>query len=89
MFAIGVKCTTNPSCNDRAKRWTWSATPVQTRNFDLDGRQTSYPYTAISTLTLTYDLGDRIKNLSGTVANCANYLITWLPDQGSNLGPAD
>jgi RHS repeat-associated protein len=56
-----------------AKSWTWSGGPVQTRNFDLDGRQTSYPYTATGTVNLTYDLGNRIKNLTGTVAKTYGY----------------
>jgi hypothetical protein len=33
-----------------AKTWTWSGGPVQSGNFDLDGRQTSYPYTGTSML---------------------------------------
>ena len=56
-----------------AKSWTWSSGPVQTRNFDLDGRQTSYPYTATGTVNLTYDLGNRIKSLTGTVAKTYGY----------------
>ena len=56
-----------------AKSWTWSGGPVQTRAFDLDGRQTSYPYSATGTVNLTYDLGNRIKNLTGTVAKTYGY----------------
>ena len=56
-----------------AKSWTWSGGPVQTRAFDLDGRQTSYPYSATGTVNLTYDLGNRIKNLTGTVAKIYGY----------------
>ena len=56
-----------------AKSWTWSGGPVQTRNFDLDGRQTSYPYTATGTVNLSYDLGNRITALSGTVAKTYAY----------------
>ena len=56
-----------------AKSWTWSGGPVQTRPFDLDGRQTSYPYTSTGTVNLTYDLGNRIKNLTGTVAKTYGY----------------
>ena len=46
---------------------------MQTRAFDLDGRQSSYPYTATGTVSLTYDLGNRIKNLTGTVAKTYGY----------------
>ena len=56
-----------------AKSWTWSGGPVQTRAFDLDGRQTSYPYTATGAVNLTYDLGNRVKSLSGTVAKTYGY----------------
>ena len=56
-----------------AKSWLWSGGPVQTRAFDLDGRQTSYPYTGAGTVNLTYDLGNRIKNLSGTLAKAYGY----------------
>ena len=56
-----------------AKSWTWSGGPVQTRAFDLDGRQISYPYTATGTVNLSYDLGNRIKNLTGTVAKTYGY----------------
>ena len=56
-----------------AKSWTWSGGPVQTRAFDLDGRQTSYPYTATGTVNLTYDLGNRIKNLTCTVTKAYGY----------------
>ena len=56
-----------------AKSWLWSGGPVQTRAFDLDGRQTSYPYTGAGTVNLTYDLGNRIKNLSGTVTKAYGY----------------
>jgi RHS repeat-associated protein len=55
------------------KSWIISGGPVQTRAFDLDGRQTSYPYTATGTVNLTYDLGNRIKNLTGTVAKTYGY----------------
>ena len=56
-----------------AKSWLWSGGPLQTRLYDLDGRQASYPYTATGTVALTYDLGNRIKNLSGTVAKAYGY----------------
>ena len=62
-----------------AKSWLWSGGPVQTRAFDLDGRQTSYPYTGAGTVnglrppSLTYDLGNRIKNLSGTLTKAYGY----------------
>ena len=56
-----------------AKSWMWSGGPLQSRAFDLDGRQTSYPYTATGMVNLTYDLGDRIKSLSGTVAKSYGY----------------
>ena len=61
------------------KSWLWSGGPLQTRAFDLDGRQTSYPYTGAGTVnglrppSLTYDLGNRIKNLSGTVTKAYGY----------------
>ena len=64
---------TNLDRNGPAKSWTWSGGPVQARAFDLDGRQTSYPYTGAGTVNglrpprLPYDLGNRIKNLSGTL----------------------
>ena len=56
-----------------AKSWMWSGGPLQTRPYDLDGRQTSYPYTGVGTVNLTYDLGNRIKNLSGTVTKAYGY----------------
>ena len=56
-----------------ASNWLWSGGPVQARAFDLDGRQTSYPYTATGTVNLTYDLGNRIKNLTGTVTKAYGY----------------
>ena len=56
-----------------AKSWTWSGGPVHTRNFDLDGRQTSYPYTATGTVNLTYDLGNRVKSLTGARAKTYAY----------------
>ena len=56
-----------------AKSWLWSGGPLQTRLYDLDSRQTSYPYTATGTVNLTYDLGNRIKNLTGTVAKAYGY----------------
>ena len=56
-----------------AKSWLWSGGPLQTRLYDLDGRQTSYPYSATGTVNLTYDLGNRIKNLSGTLAKAYGY----------------
>ena len=56
-----------------AKSWTWNGGPAHTRGFDLDGRQTSYPYTATGTVNLAYDLGNRITALSGTVAKTYAY----------------
>ena len=56
-----------------ATSWLWSGGPLQTRPYDLDGRQTSYPYTGAGTVSLTYDLGNRIKNLSGTVTKAYGY----------------
>ena len=56
-----------------ATSWLWSGRPLQTRHYDLDGRQTSYPYTGAGTVSLTYDLGNRIKNLSGTVTKAYGY----------------
>ena len=56
-----------------AKSWMWSGGPLQTRPYDLDGRQTSYPYTGVGTVNLTYDLGNRIKNLSGKVTKAYGY----------------
>ena len=50
-----------------AKSWMWNGGPLQTRAFDLNGRQTSYPYTATGTVNIAYDLGDRITGLSGTL----------------------
>ena len=61
------------------KSWMWNGGPLQSRPFDLDGRQTSYPYNATGTVNgprpprLTYDLGNRIKNLTGTVAKTYGY----------------
>ena len=72
-FAIGGKSMTNLGRTGPAKSWLWSGGPVQTRAFDLDGRQTSYPYTGTGTVNLTYDLGNRIKNLSGTVTKAYGY----------------
>ena len=72
-FAIGGKSMTNLDRTGPAKSWLWSGGPVQTRAFDLDGRQTSYPYTGTGTVNLTYDLGNRIKNLSGTVTKAHGY----------------
>ena len=78
-FAIGGKSMTNLDCNGPAKSWTWSGGPVQTRSFDLDGRQTGYPYTATGTVNgprpprLGYDLGNRIKNLTGAVSKTYGY----------------
>ena len=72
-FVIGAKSMTNLDRNGPASSWLWSGGPVQARAFDLDGRQTSYPYTGAGTVNglrpprLTYDLGNRIKNLSGTL----------------------
>ena len=64
---------TNLDRNGTTKSWMWSGGPLQTRLYDLDGRQTSYPYTATGTVSLTYDLGDRIKNLGGTLAKTYDY----------------
>ena len=55
------------------KSWMWNGGPLQSRLYDLDGRQISYPYTGTGTVTLTYDLGNRIKNLTGTVAKTYGY----------------
>ena len=51
----------------------WNGGPLQTRAFDLNGRQTSYPYTAAGTVNIAYDLGDRITGLSGTVTKAFSY----------------
>lgn len=72
-FAIGGKSMTNLDRNGPTKSWMWSRGPLQTRLYDLDGRQTSYPYTATGTVSLTHDLGDRIKNPSGTLAKNYGY----------------
>ena len=56
-----------------AKSWTWNGGPLQTRAFDLNGRQTSYPYTGTGTVNIAYDLGDRITGLSGTVTKAYTY----------------
>ncbi len=53
-FAIGGKSMTNLDRNDPAKSWLWSGGPLQTRPYDLDDRQTSYPYTSSGTLAKTY-----------------------------------
>ena len=62
-----------------AKSWMWSGGPLQTRPYDLDGRQTSYPYTGVGTVNLTYDLGNRIKNLTGTVAKAYGMMALGPP----------
>ena len=41
---------TNLDRNGPASSWLWSGGPVQARAFDLDGRQTSYPYTGAGTV---------------------------------------
>ncbi len=53
-FAIGGKSMTNLDRNGPAKNWMWSGGPLQTRPYDLDGRQTSYPYTSSGTPAKTY-----------------------------------
>ena len=56
-----------------AKSWMWSGGPLLTRGFDLDGRQTSYPYTSTGTVNIAYDLADRITGFSGTVTKAFTY----------------
>ena len=58
---------------DLAKSWMWNGGPLQTRAFDLNGRQTGYPYTATGTVNIAYDLGDRITGLSGTLTKAYTY----------------
>ena len=48
---------TNLDRNGTTKSWMWSGGSLQTRPYDLDGRQTSYPYTSSGTLAKTYGYG--------------------------------
>ena len=46
-----------------AKSWMWNGGPLQTRAFDLNGRQTSYPYTATGTVNTAYDLAEIVARM--------------------------
>lgn len=52
VFAIDGKSTTNLNLYSVSKSWLWSGALLQSRAFDLDGRQTSYPYTATGMVIL-------------------------------------
>ena len=55
--------------------WMWNGGSLQTRAFDLNGRQTSYPYTSTGTVNIAYDLADRI-----TGGKTYGYIVVKRPE---------